>query len=59
LLGRLKGQQAQLAAISSLQVGMRRVFLHPVTMLLMCAAACYGVYKLSEEWIPKLAQLGK
>lgn len=59
LLGRLKGQQAQLAAISSLRVGAKRVFLSPMMMVLVYAAGGYGIYKLAEEWIPKLSQLGK
>jgi hypothetical protein len=59
LLGKLKGQKAQLAGISSLQVGAKRVFLNPVTMVLVYAAAGYGIYVLAEEWIPKLAQLGQ
>jgi hypothetical protein len=59
LLGRLKGRQAQLAAISSLRVGAKRVFLSPLMVVLVYAAAGYGIYRLAEEWIPRLAQLGK
>jgi hypothetical protein len=59
LLGRLRGQQAQLAAISSFHLGIKSVFLNPVTVVFVYAAACYGVYKLTEEWIPRLSQLGK
>jgi hypothetical protein len=58
LLGRLRGQKAHLASISSLQVGAKRVFLNPVLLISVYVAAGYGVYKLAEEWIPKLSQIG-
>lgn len=57
LLGRLRGRQVQLAAISSVRYATRRVFGHPVIILLVAAAACYGVYRFADEWIPKLKEL--
>jgi hypothetical protein len=57
LLGRLKGRQAQLAGISSLRIGMRRVMGNPVMALLVAAAASYGVYRFVDEWFPKLWEL--
>lgn len=57
LLGRLRGRQAQLAAMSSLRVALRRVLGNPLVLVLMFAAAMYGVYHLADEWVPKLAHL--
>lgn len=57
LLGRLRGREAQLAAISSFRVGWRRVIGHPVMAVLVAAAAFYGVYRFTYEWFPKLWEL--
>jgi len=57
LLGRLKGRKAQLAAVSSLRLGMRRVFINPLVLTLVALAAAYGIYKLGDEWIPKLKEI--
>jgi hypothetical protein len=57
LLGRLRGRQIQLAAISSFRFATRRVFANPVVILLVTVAACYGVYVFTDEWIPKLKEL--
>jgi hypothetical protein len=57
LLGRLKGRRAQLAGISSLRVGLRNVFGHPLVLIMVAAAAMYGVYRLADELVPKLKQI--
>jgi hypothetical protein len=57
LLGRLRGRQAQMAAMNSFAIGFRRVFGHPLTATLLITAAAYGVYKLTDEWVPKLTFL--
>jgi hypothetical protein len=57
LLGRLKGRQTQLAGVSSVRYALRRVFGNPLVIILVAAAACYGVYKFADEWIPKLKEL--
>jgi hypothetical protein len=59
LLGRLRGRQAQLAGVSTFRVGIKRVFGHPVTILLLLAAAGYGVYRLAMDLIPMLVELGE
>jgi hypothetical protein len=56
-LGRLKGRQAQLAAISSFQTAAKRVFTNPFLIVLLCVAAGYGIYRFADEWVPKLMQL--
>jgi len=57
LLGRLRGRQVQLRGVSTVRMAFRRVFANPLVILLVMAAAAYGVYRLAEEWIPKLSQL--
>jgi hypothetical protein len=57
LLGRLKGRQTQLAAVSTFRYALRRVFGNPLVIILVAAAACYGVYRFADEWIPKLKEL--
>jgi len=57
LLGRLRGRQAQLRNISTFRMAFQRVFANPLVILLVMAAAAYGVYRFAEEWIPKLSQL--
>jgi len=57
LLGRLRGRQAQLAAISSFRYALRRVFGNPLVIMLLAAAACYGVFRFADEWIPKLMEI--
>jgi hypothetical protein len=57
LLGRLRGRQAQLAGVSSFRVAVQRVFANPLMILLVMIAAAYGVYRFTEEWIPKLTQI--
>lgn len=57
LLGRLRGRQVQLAAISSFRYAARRVFGNPAVIVLIVAATCYGVYKFADEWIPKLKEI--
>ena len=57
LLGRLRGRELQLRSVSTLRVGMGRVFTNPLVVLLVMVAASYGVYRFAEEWIPKLSQL--
>lgn len=57
LLGRLRGRQAQLAAMSTVRVGLRRVFGNPMVVVLLVVLAAYGVYRLTDEWAPKLARL--
>lgn len=54
LLGRLKGRQIQLAAVSSVRVGWKNVFGNPVTVLVLLVFAGYGVYKFAIEWVPKV-----
>ncbi len=57
LLGRLKGRQTQLAAISSFKFGLRRVFDNPLIITLTAVAAFYGVYRFADDWIPKLKEI--
>jgi len=57
LLGRLKGRQATLAGVSSLRIGMARVFGNPLVLLMVALAACYGVYRFVDEWAPRLQYL--
>ena len=57
LLGRLRGRQAQLATMSTLRVSYRRVFSHPLVVVLLLALAAYGVYRLASEWVPQLTRL--
>jgi hypothetical protein len=57
LLGRLKGRQTQLAAVSTFRYALRRVFGNPLVIILVAAAAFYGVYRFADEWIPKLKEL--
>ena len=57
LLGRLRGRQAQLQSVSTMRVAMQNVLVHPLMILLIMIAAAYGVYRLAEEWIPKLSEL--
>ena len=57
LLGRLKGRQAQLAAISSFRFGLRRVFDNPLVVTLVAVSAFYGVYRFADDWIPKLKEI--
>lgn len=57
LLGRLRGRKAQLASISSLSQGFKRVFANPLVIILVFVAAGYGVYKFAAEWIPKAKEL--
>jgi hypothetical protein len=57
LLGRLRGRQIQLAAISSLRVGIKNVFGHPLTILALLIATSYGVYKFVEQWAPRVVDL--
>ena len=58
--GRIVGRpprEEQLRSISTFAVAMRNVFANPIVILLIMIAAAYGVYRLTEEWIPKLTQL--
>lgn len=57
MLGRLQGRQEQLRRVSSVRVGLRNVLANPIVILLVMTAAAYGIYRLAEEWIPKLSQL--
>jgi hypothetical protein len=57
LLGRLRGRQAQLAGISTLRVGLKRVFGNPLVIMLVMVAAAYGVYRFAYDWIPRLKEL--
>ena len=57
LLGRLRGRQVQLRGVSTVRMAFQRVFANPLVILLVMAAAAYGVYRLAEDWIPKLSQL--
>lgn len=57
VLGQLKGRQAQLAGISSLQVGLQRVFSNPVMVVLIAICTGYGVYKFADEWFPHIINL--
>lgn len=57
LLGRLRGRQAQLAATSSFGAAFRRVFGHPLVVVMLLALASYGVWQLANEWVPKLMHL--
>ncbi len=54
LLGRLRGRQASLANVSSLRMGMLRVFGNPLILLLLLVAAGYGVYAFMDEWVPRI-----
>lgn len=57
LLGRLKGRQIQLAAISSVRVGWKNVFSHPTIVLLLLVCSGYGVYRFAVDWVPKVIEL--
>ena len=57
LLGRLRGRQVQLAQISSLSLGFKRVFGNPFVILLVLVAAGYGVYKFAEEMVPRIQKI--
>ncbi len=57
LLGRLKGRKAQLASVSSFRLGLKRVFINPLVITLVMLAAAYGIYKFTDEWIPKLKEI--
>jgi hypothetical protein len=57
LLGRLKGRRAQLAAVSSVRVGFRRVFSNPLVIVLVAALAMYGAYALALWIIPRVIEL--
>ncbi len=57
LLGRLKGREIQLAAVSSVRVGWRNVFGNPAMVLALLAFAGYGMYRFAMEWVPKLIDL--
>jgi hypothetical protein len=56
LLGRLRGRKMQLAGISTFRVGLKRVMSNPLLVVLVMAAAAYGVYKFSVDWIPQIRQ---
>ncbi|NQU10028.1 hypothetical protein HQ590_04510 [bacterium] len=56
LLGRLNGRQIQLASTGSIGVSIRRVFSHPLIIVLLLAAAGYGVYRLAGDLAPKLVE---
>jgi hypothetical protein len=57
LLGRLRGRQIQLKGVSTVRIATRRVFANPLVILLVMIAASYGVFRFTEEWIPKLSLL--
>ncbi len=57
LLGRLKGQRARLATVSTLKVSLKTVLSHPVMVVLIAAAAMYGVYKFAVEWFPVIERM--
>jgi len=57
VLGQLKGRQAQLAAISSLQVGLRHVWFNPVMVVIIAILAGYGFYKFADVWVPHIINL--
>jgi hypothetical protein len=57
LLGRLKGQRARLSAVSSFRVGLKSVLSHPVMIVVVAAAAMFGVYKFADEWIPIIMKM--
>ena len=59
LLGRLKGRRLQLASTSSLRLGLRTVFANPLVLLVVALFAAYGVYKLAEQYVPKVIELGE
>jgi hypothetical protein len=46
-----------LAAISAFRYALRRVFGNPLVIILVAAAAFYGVRKFADEWIQKLKEL--
>lgn len=54
MLGRFQGRRVTLANASSLRIGLQRVFGNPLVMVIVFAAAGYGVYKLVDEWIPQI-----
>jgi len=56
LLGRLSGRREQLAVVSSLGAGTRRVFAHPLIVLLLLALAGYGAYRLGQDVVPRIEQ---
>jgi hypothetical protein len=56
LLGRLKGRQATLAGVSSLRIGMMRVFGNPLVLVAVAITACYGIYQFVDTWIPRIQQ---
>lgn len=57
LRGRLRGRQAQLRAVNSLAVALKRLGSHPLLLLLLLVAAAYGVYKFAEQYGPVLYKL--
>lgn len=57
LLGRLQGRKATLASVSTVRVGFERVFGNPLVILVGLVAAGYGIYKLVDEWVPKIQHL--
>jgi|YelNatPaOPRAMG01_1025707.scaffolds.fasta_scaffold05371_3 hypothetical protein len=57
MLGRLAGRREQLARISSLGTGVRRVFAQPAIILLLCVLAAYGVYRLGGDLVPWVERL--
>lgn len=57
LLGRLRGRQAQLAAISIWRVGFKNVLANPFVILFVMLAAAYGVYKFTDDVVPELIKM--
>lgn len=54
LLGKLLGRQATLAGISSFRMALLRVTGNPLVVVAITAAACYGVYRFIDDWLPQL-----
>jgi hypothetical protein len=57
LLGRLAGRREQLATVSTLGIETRRVFAHPLVVLLLLALAGYGAYRLGGDSMPLVERL--
>lgn len=54
LLGRLNGRREQLATISAVGTNTRRVFGHPLVILVLLALASYGAFRCVRDEVPKL-----
>jgi hypothetical protein len=54
LLGRLGGRQEQLASVSTVAPSIRRVFGHPLVIMLLLTLAGFGAYRVGLDALPKI-----